>query len=1377
MLEKVVLANRGLTALERSLLSASPTASTPSLPLSHQPQAQPLPQTQSQSLPVALASADLLSASQSLLRSMVSSSSTSSSAVLSSSQDIIRQIRRHEATKAKEEFLQDDNIRYALQNNEQKLLIPNQGFHSLPAEVGETLFLQTAYVKELHCARNKLRGLLSTEMPQLSAYHFRYARMVDLSYNQLNRLPDCIGCWKELERLDLSHNELSKIPASFLSLRQLHTLILEANSFDHLPEELGNLDGLTSLDLSSNLFPSFPFPVTKLRGLKTLKLAHNVITSLAILPPLLKAEDMWMPTIDRRTGQALHMNILTKEKVLHIELYDGKGIQKAADLHVYQPAKSRSYRRRKIWLSVCGVQEWEPVVDGITGGTFYRNNVSGDTTLIIPSSLDTIGGMKTLTELVLSRNAIGVLPPSFLALVQLKRLIFTQNRLRDLPEDIGVLKQLEYLELTSNELKILPISLCQCTALKQLLLNDNHLLRLPDDLGRLPNLTLLNVSVNHLKALPSTLGFCEPLKTLSVSENPIEDPPPTEFSKGMDQVKWYLRNRYHIQQRGMPPMMTYHHISINEEITLLQPEVMEAVMQKIVAAKKDGVLNLQLLGLKEIPAPVLKMQHLKKLKLDFNKSLDLQNGFPVELAPLQALSIRGCGLTVFPGDNLHMFEKLTTLTLEENRLEYLPAGFCQLRALTSLDLSKNRLYSLPDNFHELSSLMTLTVESNNLEALPATFYQLTELKTLNLAKNRLVDLPVSLCWLQSLTVLNLEKNMLYFLPEEMKHMHLMELRVGHNRLESLSPTLFEEELGRTLHMFSCCENNLLELPRSLVHLSKQTFIEADYNSFISPPPQLLREGIVVVQHYMTIREQRKELLTELLEDEDFAVNRDCLQPSAIEVLEDGTGFLTPEDLAEFDIAVHEFLNGEYYKCPATAEEIVASVTQLREDRETELYLVVIRAFLGVMHDIEESRDIRFWNDATILMQQRPWGRDGEASNVYAISLSALLRETPPNTIYPDGRPSIFSLIARKMPHISFPFTIDLLKDSIRLYVSPYGIIADTEQVLFPQCDCVDPAFGNRPKRHEACTKAAVVLIKSVYVEEEADRREQEEDEFMERFDEIDFNIRIWLLTEEGQKALNQEIRARKNVLKEEISLREEMLLTQQFKIRKAKDVLTDLLNRKDLFEAGQAYEHHGFQDIQEAIRKISKAEEEVNVLTERIDILMEMLKKLKTSLSQDRSTFNYQAALDLVQKYCVLGYNAAVLEFRRFASANNLNRHWDGEDGSAYLEWKSKHMIMSSHVSNATSEMRSGSRDKSERTSRPGSAPGGLERSYSASSVNSASSADTHTSRGSRGTTVSVKNTALETEFDWKDTNHMEKFQLKLYDRYRSNNPFAFASS
>eukprot|EP00975_Prorocentrum_lima_P010821 2300128-Prorocentrum_lima.AAC.1 len=79
--------------------------------------------------------------------------------------------------------------------------------------------------------------------------------------------------------------------------------------------------------------------------------------------------------------------------------------------------------------------------------------------------------------------------------------------------------------------------------------------------------------------------------------------------------------------------------------------------------------------------------------------------------------------------------------------------------------------------------MTLTVESNNLEALPATFYQLTELKTLNLAKNRLVDLPVSLCWLQSLTVLNLEKNMLYFLPEEMKHMHLMELRVGHNRLE------------------------------------------------------------------------------------------------------------------------------------------------------------------------------------------------------------------------------------------------------------------------------------------------------------------------------------------------------------------------------------------------------------------------------------------------------------------------------------------------------------------------------------------------------------------------------------------------------------------
>lgn len=1295
--------------------------------------------------------------------------------LLSASKSMLQLVTAREQTLPRQQFLLDDDVRYALQSAHQQLLIPNKGYACLPEGVGETLLLQTAYVREMHCARNHLRSLLHTSMPQLSTYHLRYVRSADLSYNELVRLPDAIGQMQQLTRLDLTANRLSRLPASFLTLKQLHTLVLEGNSFDKLPEELGSLDALTYLDLSRNLFASFPYPLTRLRALKTLKLAQNLLTNLAILPPLLRAEDLWLPTIDPRSGQAVHMNVLTKERLTHIELYDGKGIKNAADLHVFQPmGSSKSYRRRRLWLSVCGIDEWAPVSDGITGGTYFLNNVSNDTSSTMPASLDTLGTMRSLAELVLSRNSIGSLPSSFLQLTNLKKLVFTQNRLRELPEQLGELTGLQHMELTSNELKLLPVSIVRCKALGTLLLTDNHLLRLPDDMGAMASLKLLDVTSNRLRQLPYSLGFSSSLGSLLASENPMEDPPVAEFAKGLDQLKWYLRNKHAIALRGMPPLMQYHTIGINNEILLLQPELMETVQQRIIGAKKDGILNLQLLGLKELPVSVLRMRNLKKLKLDFNADLQLQS-IPRELQGIQALSLRGCQLTSLPED-VHVFTALTVLSLEENRLEVLPLGISEITTLTTLDLSKNRLYSLPAGIEALVSLKTLLLESNNIEELPGdAISRLTELKVLNLAKNRLIDLPAAMCKLLSLTVLNVEKNDLYFLPEALRGMHLLELRVGHNRIERLSADLFGDALGRTVQMFSCCENNLLELPASLARLSPKSMLEADYNPLISPPPALLSEGLVTVQHYLAIREKRREKLIELLEDEDFEVQPQAFTPTSSEVLEDGTGFLSPEDLAEFDVAVHEFLNSEYYRCPATAEELVASIAKLREDRETELYLTIIRTFLSVLAAIEDEPDHRYANDSTIRMTNKPWGRDGEACACYAVSLPALLRDTPPSSFYPEGRPSIFSLIAQRMPHISFPFTIDLLKDSIRLYVSPYGIIADTEQVIFSACDCMDTAL-NKPKRHDVCTKAAVLIAKSVYVEEEADRREKEEDEFMERFEEIDFNVRIWLLTEEGQKAMSQEVRARKNVLKEETSLREEMLFMQQMKQTKAKNVLDDLLNRKALLETGAAYEQHGFTDLTEALKKINKAEDDVNVLAERIEILTDMVTKLKASTNQDYQSFCFQAAADLVQKYCVLGYHSAVLAFRRYAAANGLQRHWDGEDGAAYLEWKSKHTILPVHLQQMGAQGDDSDAEHSNNNSRPSSAGGGgMERSASGVSVNSASSADTNTSHAN--SKVSVRNTAVETEFDWKDTSKMEKYQHKLYARYRNANPFTFMTA
>lgn len=624
------------------------------------------------------------------------------------------------------------------------------------------------------------------------------------------------------------------------------------------------------------------------------------------------------------------------------------------------------------------------------------------------------------------------------------------------------------------------------------------------------------------------------------------------------------------------------------------------------------------------------------------------------------------------------------------------------------------------------------------------------LKTLNLSKNRINDCPDNICDLFELKVLNLEKNRLQFVPKSIAKLNLVDLRIGHNQIELLPGDIFADNLGRSIKIFSCCENNMMELPWSLTRIDVEALLEADFNPYISPPPYLMSEGLRVVQNYLHIRHVRKALFEELIVDEDFVIASTSMVPQAFEVLQDGTGFLTPDDLAEFDQAVDEYLNGEYYTCPSTAEEIVASVTKLRETRETEIYLDVLNTVLKTVEKLVETKDPRF-PSSCITVEERPWGRRSEMVKVWAISLLSLLRDCPPNVFHKEGRPSIFSLIQAALPPLAFPFTVDLLKDSIRLYESPYGQIADTEQVTFPSCDCVDDVRG-KPKRHNPCTKAAVVIVKSLYVTEEADRREIEEDEMLERFDSTETDIRIWLMTEEGRFCQEKEIKRRKAMLREEIMLRDEMMMSQQLKIKKATDSLASVHKRKLQFEAGDPYESHGFRSAAEAVKAANELSEELLKLNNRVTVLSDQAKKLKDELAKDFSYYIKKTGDDVVQKYCVLGYNKHVQKHRFYALKNNLKRHWDGEDSAGYKEWRKSHSYAgnTSEVDNMMAEL-----DKS-----GGATPrGGLTRQDSTNSVNS---------------TASAKDTGLAPEYVFTDTDDMAKYDLILYNRYRTEKDSSF---
>jgi hypothetical protein len=73
-----------------------------------------------------------------------------------------------------------------------------------------------------------------------------------------------------------------------------------------------------------------------------------------------------------------------------------------------------------------------------------------------------------------------------------------------------------------------------------------------------------------------------------VQENPLTDPPIEETAKGYDSFKWYLRQRYMIEDRGAPPVMQCHPLSIMHEVLVLEPEFNERVNQAIAFAKDNN---------------------------------------------------------------------------------------------------------------------------------------------------------------------------------------------------------------------------------------------------------------------------------------------------------------------------------------------------------------------------------------------------------------------------------------------------------------------------------------------------------------------------------------------------------------------------------------------------------------------------------------------------------------------------------------------------------------------------------------------------------------------------------------------------------------------
>ena len=100
--------------------------------------------------------------------------------------------------------------------------------------------------------------------------------VLDLSGQELKRIPDYVFDKTDIQRLDLSNNNLGgSLQAEVRQLQNLKVLNLSNNHFAGVPAEIGQLKNLEELNLSNNQITGLPYELGNLSNLKVLNLRGN----------------------------------------------------------------------------------------------------------------------------------------------------------------------------------------------------------------------------------------------------------------------------------------------------------------------------------------------------------------------------------------------------------------------------------------------------------------------------------------------------------------------------------------------------------------------------------------------------------------------------------------------------------------------------------------------------------------------------------------------------------------------------------------------------------------------------------------------------------------------------------------------------------------------------------------------------------------------------------------------------------------------------------------------------------------------------------------------------------------------------------------------
>ncbi|CAG8559327.1 8736_t:CDS:2, partial [Acaulospora morrowiae] len=435
-------------------------------------------------------------------------------------------------------------------------------------------------------------------------------RMLYLSENELDQIPQSVGCTDILSLLDLSSNRLKNLEnVSLEKIGELKQLYVQNNLLQSLPDCYADFRSLSMLILSNNYFTQFPLVVCEIKTLSELDLSYNKIIS-----------------VPNEIGQLVNLSrlflignqITDKLPESFRDLVSLKMLDVRRNMISNLDSLSQVPNLEILRAEYNNVTTMDLFSNTLKQLTMSKNNIT---------QFSLKGTGESLSELSLCNSKLTTLPDSlFEHLSKVREIRFCSNQLYSIPSKIELMTNLTHFYCTKNTLSALP-----------------------SEISGLISLKVLDIHNNNLKSLPQEIWLCKSLVTLNASSNLLEEfPSPPKNQPGTN---------------DQPPLaLSLHHLYLADNH--LTADIFSAVS----LFTELEILNLSFNELGQVPIEKIKSQHLTELYLSGNQLTTLPEDIG-KLTNLRILHLNGNEFHTLPAE-LGKIRKLMVLDVGCNLLRY-----------------------------------------------------------------------------------------------------------------------------------------------------------------------------------------------------------------------------------------------------------------------------------------------------------------------------------------------------------------------------------------------------------------------------------------------------------------------------------------------------------------------------------------------------------------------------------------------------------------------------------------------------------------------------------------------------------------------------------